>query len=302
MKSSKIEWTDATWNPMKGCSAVSPGCEHCYAAAMAVRFSGPGLPYEGLAKRSTKRGLPQWTGEISFAGVGDARRPYRESVMYAPMRWRAPKRIFVNSMSDLFHEGVTDAQIASVFGVMALTSRHTYQVLTKRPSRMVDWFEWRKHRSEKYEDVYARSCVSLTEELGWRSIAAYAWGLGGKDWPLKNVHVGVSVEDQQRAEERIPALLSTPATVRWLSVEPLLGPLSVPDDVWRQLDWVVVGGESGHGARAMDLEWARSVVEQCRRTDVPVFVKQLGGRVGHGPDISTWPEDLRVREFPKNQR
>lgn len=277
-----IQWTDKTWNPVRGCSVVSPGCRSCYAMKQAHRFSGPGQPYEGLTKLSGRSG-PQWTGQIRLV----------EDALLEPLRWRKPARVFVNSMSDLFHEGVPDRFLQDVFQVMSATPQHTYQVLTKRPERMRHWI--------------ART---FTGEV------------------CQNVWLGVSVEDQQRADERIPLLLQTPAAVRFVSAEPLLGPLDLApffDGVLTDfskrdypLHWVIVGGESGPGARPCDVDWVRSIVHQCRASGVPVFVKQLGAkpagwwsnslgpRIGvlrnrKGGDPAEWPADLRVREWPGHE-
>jgi protein gp37 len=340
---SSIEWTDKTWNPVRGCSVISPGCVNCYAMKQAHRFSGPGKAYAGLTKM-TKAG-PQWTGAIRT--VDDALR--------APLSWRKPARVFVNSMSDLFHEDVPFDFVCSVFGVMAKASRHTFQILTKRPARMREWFAWvddlglgpdgkSRDRGMKYFDHDYR-------------------------WPLPNVWLGVSVEDQKRADERIPLLLQTPAAVRFISAEPLLGALRIENylrcDVCKSrygthdcqndalvavgepgpcpygpfVDWVIVGGESGPGARPFDVAWARSIVAQCKAAGVASFVKQLGsvalvpsGRRTHfdyrfvkraegrrfkeydgehwqmntadrkGGDPLEWPADLRVRQFPQEAR
>jgi protein gp37 len=274
---SAIEWTDASWNPVRGCSRVSEGCRNCYAEGVAARFSGPGRPYEGLA-RFTPRG-PQWTGKIRLV----------PEVLEQPLRWRKPRKIFVNSMSDLFHEDVPFRFIANVFGHMHSAPRHTFQVLTKRAARMRVFIEWFRRE----------------------------W-LGGSDaFPREYPHVwlGVSVEDQRAADERIPELLATPAAVRFLSCEPLLGPVDVrfkeTGAHYREdrLDWVIVGGESGRRARPLEVAWARSLVEQCRAAHVPVFVKQLGHVWARentyplgdaaGGDPQEWPADLRVREWPE---
>jgi protein gp37 len=229
---SAIEWTDATWNPVTGCTEVTPGCDNCYAKTFAERW----------------RGTPGHYFEQGFDVV------LRPDKLTLPLTWRKPRRVFVNSMSDLFHDQVPDAYIAEVFAVMARTPRHTYQLLTKRHGRM----------------------RSLLNRPSFRGTIADA----GEGWPLPNVWLGVSVEDQARAELRIPALLDTPAAVRWLSCEPLLGPV----DLFRNsridrdpgLDWVVVGGESGHGARPMEPAWARSLRDQVTGAGVPFFFKQWG--------------------------
>ena len=274
-----IEWTERTWNPARGCSRVSPGCDHCYAMRQAHRFSGPGQPYEGLT--TIRRGRVDWTGRARFV----------PEQLQQPLRVRRPTAFFVNSMSDLFHESLTNEQVAAVFGVMAATPQHTYQILTKRPKRMREWFGW----------------------------------LDGRR-PLPNVWLGVSCDDQARADERIPHLLSTPAAVRFVSAEPLLGPIALrawmprhavtetddcapwcsacgPTGPLPRIDWVIVGGESGPGARPCDVDWIRSIVRQCREAGTACFVKQLGSRLGlrdpKGGDPSEWPEDLRVRETPE---
>ena len=253
---SSIEWTDVTWNPATGCTKVSPGCAHCYAEAIAPR-SFRGRPFT----------------EVKF-------HPER---LNQPLGWRKPRRVFVNSMSDLFHESLTVAQIYDVFEVMRRCPQHVFQVLTKRPERM-------------------RSLL--------RGVIA------GHEAPLPNVWLGVSVENQAMADERIPLLLDTPAALRFLSVEPLLGPVDL--SYWLSIechrpDWVIVGGESGPKARACPVDAIRAVVKKCRAAGVSVFVKQLGAqpvigaagfhkavslrdRKGGNPD--EWPADLRVREFP----
>lgn len=293
----KIEWTatyndDGTvtpgfnWNFLRGCSRVSEGCRNCYAEGVAARFSKPGQPYDGLAKfwrrESDARTEARWTGEISFI----------EDVLTKQLRWKKPRKIFVNSMSDLFHEKVEDEWLDKAFAVMALTPQHTYQILTKRQERMRDYmndpetrmrvalemnhFIWyhpdtKKVLSKQYPKGF------LHEELfGYTDTGDQDEDLGNpylKPWPLPNVWLGVSVEDQKTADERIPLLLDTPAAVRWLSIEPLLGPVDLDGQA---LDWVVVGGESGPNARPMHPDWARSIRDQCQAAEVPFFFKQWG--------------------------
>jgi protein gp37 len=271
----------------------------------AHRFSGAGKAYEGLTKQ-TKAG-PQWTGKVVPV----------ESVLLEPLSWGKPRRVFVNSMSDLFHEDVPTRFIDRVFAVMALCPQHVFQILTKRPERMRQYVA----------QVLDRKCVTRI------AIAAERIRPGGAhtpEWlrnhayqpasevspPLPNVWLGVSVENQQYADERIPLLLQTPAALRFISAEPLLGPLDLQPAVrYAPIDWVIVGGESGPGARPFDLAWARSIVQQCQAAGVACFVKQVGAKpvfegtpVGvfegydyedpKGGDPSEWPEDLRVREFP----
>lgn len=310
MTTTSIEWTDTTWNPVTGCSKVSAGCKNCYAEGVAGRF---------------------W-GDRKFTDMRT--HPDR---LDAPLRWRKPRRVFVNSMSDLFHDDVPDTFIDEVFRVMKqaspsvvqlqesgfeqLPSKHVFQILTKRPERMRDYILGKAHQR-----IGASLC-----------------------WPLPCVWLGVSVEDQRAADERIPLLLQTPAAVRFLSCEPLLAPVDLSDYApWfgdpRQepeafaidgrIDWVIVGGESGPGARPCDVAWIRSIIQQCGAASVPCFVKQLGakpvardrwdmsesvfedldasedgwteadGRVvmrlrdRKGGDPTEWAEDLRVRQFP----
>jgi len=274
---SGIEWTDATWNPVRGCQVVSPGCANCYAAGIAARFSGPGQPYEGLAKR-TKAG-PVWTGKVALV---------REK-LDLPVRWRRPRRIFVNSMSDLFHAEVPDDFIAEVFGVMAAAPHHTFQVLTKRPERMACVLTSAAFKRDLYEYwwCYARVPGLPVEDQYGRN------DLTPEDL-LQHVWLGTSVEDQQRADERIPHLLQTPAAVRFLSCEPLLGPVDLQGWIegpeayvplrfadgepvaFPRIDWVITGGESGPHARPMHPDWARSLRDQCQKTGVAYFFKQWG--------------------------
>jgi len=323
-----IEWTDLTWNPIVGCSKISEGCRNCYAipqayrnAAIAQKLENPGrlAYYEGLTEK--RSGRTEWTGKINF--VPDA--------LNIPLQRKKPTKFFVNSMSDLWHESVTDEQIAEIWAVMQATPEHRYQVLTKRPQRMLHW---------------------ITEYWGgiWRA---------SRNKILPNVWVGVTVEDQKSADERIPLLLQVPASVRFLSCEPLLGEIDIDRAMYPNggnstfgftdgfgeeafLQWVIVGGESGHNARPCNIEWIRSIVRQCQAAHVPVFVKQLGSvpiirkytleeyhaqkspefefpegtlfgnKTGDpllnglqvllqdrkGGNITEFPEDLKIREFP----
>lgn len=343
----KIEWCDATWNALRGCSVISPGCVNCYAMKQAHRFSGKGKSYEGLTKQ-TKAG-PQWTGKVVLA----------EKQLLDPLKWRTPKRVFVNSMADLFHESVPDESIDRIFAVMALcdgehtrlrpapkgqhmTSAHTFQILTKRAERMRGYMT----DVDTPFRIAAEVCKMAVGFRPWKGMCDWrAWD----KWPLPNVWLGVSVENQQYANERIPALLETPAAIRFVSAEPLLGPVDFTlrgrniadwDEDWhynvltgkewasprdddpersQHIDWVIVGGESGNGARYFDTSQARSIVKQCTDAGVACFVKQLGAkpeqpvpgawntaqrelmklRDRKGGDITEWPPDLRVREFPE---
>ena len=257
---SKIEWTDETWPVVTGCShAGSPGCDSCYAARMAATRLKHHPRYKGLAV--IKDGRPQWTGEVRL----------NHDVLEQPLHWRKPRRVFVCSMSDLFHPSVPSDYIYKVFGVMALSFQHTFQVLTKRPQRMFDVLSH-----------YARAEIHRTNLLGRDPMNV-------STWPLSNVWLGVSVENQAAADERIPLLLQTPAAVRFVSVEPTLAGI----DLWPYLDpgyyepayyskpnptldWVICGGESGPGARPMDPDWPRSLRDQCQAAGTPYFFKQWG--------------------------
>lgn len=286
---SKIEWTETVWNPTTGCDRVSAGCDNCYALTMAKRLKGMG------SAKYQRDGDPKTSGP----GFGVSIHP---DTIDAPFHWRKPRKVFVNSMSDLFHDAVTDGFIGDVWNTMALTPQHTYQILTKRPAR-------------------ARSLLNRWATEGWMWRRSDMMWCGPLNGPLPNVWIGTSVEDQKRADLRIPALLDTPAAVRFLSCEPLLGPVdlqpwttvypttvldgngyggSTVTSTIPGLNWVIVGGESGPGARRMELDWARGLVEQCMHTEVAVFVKQLGS--AHGPGkggpIETWPAELQVREYP----
>ena len=289
---SKIEWTDATWNPVRGCTRVSDGCKNCYAERVAMRQSNPGGAYEGLVHQTSQG--PKWTGVIRTV----------PELLDWPLRRRKPSRVFVNSMSDLFHEDVEVEFIADVFAAMAYARQHTFQVLTKRPERMLkiltdgDWI------NDTYDGATALAHDVACEVLGRRGefdpnrrrrddIRAFNPAL-----PLTNVWLGVSVEDQATADERIPLLLQTPAAVRWISAEPLLGPILLRRhiDVTRdsvvegqivvdhsRLDWVVAGGESGPKARPSHPDWFRSLRDQCAAAGVAYFFKQWGNWRPIGP-------------------
>lgn len=312
-----IEWCDRTWNPTRGCARVSSGCEHCFAERQAHRFSADGQPYEGLTVLG-KHG-PRWTGRARFV----------PEMLDAPLRWKKPQRVFVNSMSDLFHEHITNEQIAAVFGVMAAAPQHTFQVLTKRPQRMLAWFKWLRAWAEREKTWPGNSCCKQAAQMHTGRVARIFCVPTPDEWPLPNVWLGVSVENQQRADERIPLLRRSPAAVHFVSAEPLLGPVTF-DDRWLEwlplgpdenneahllppLRWVIVGGESGPGARRCEVSWIRDIVAQCNAAGVACFVKQLGarpwanrvdehpGRLADrkGGDMEEWPNDLRVREFPE---
>jgi protein gp37 len=304
-----IEWTRSddgtagkTWNPTTGCDRISPGCDNCYALTMAKRLKGMG------SAKYQNDGDPRTSGP-GFGIIG------HPDTLDEPLRWKKPRRVFVNSMSDLFHARVTTDLITKVWDVMARTPQHTYQVLTKRASRL------------------APVLAKVHAELGLTV-------------PLPNVWLGVSVENQKYADLRIPALLAAPAAIRFLSCEPLLGPVRLTHQdhsgherdwdgdwiclncstdeehvTWRtvdnpalDIDWVIIGGESGPGARPFDPNWAADLIADARQVGAAPFVKQLGtvwARDHHiggksvaahkdtkGGNPAYWPADLRIREYP----
>lgn len=251
MTATKIPWADRVWNPIIGCSPVSAGCANCYASRMATRLAGiKGSGYEDIAGSGVVAEKGKWTGKV-FG---------KKLKLDDPCRWRKPSRIFVNSMGDLFHDKVTDEFIWIIFERMQWARRHTFLILTKRPERMRDWMMDRQHDMtidpEKPKMVYA--------------------------WPLRNVWLGVSVEDQTTADERIPLLLQTPAAVRFVSVEPMLGPVDLRRFLVCQafgmhpngLDWVIAGPETGPGARWCYPGWIEDILTQCEVAGVPFFDKR----------------------------
>lgn len=272
----KIEWAEESWNPTTGCDRVSPGCDNCYALTLAKRLKAMG------------QARYQADGDPRTSGPGFALTTHADT-LDLPFTWRKPRRVFVNSMSDLFHDAVPDWFIANVFAVMACAPQHTFQLLTKRHGRMRSLLNSPEfHRLIAHvSPMYAGSNPDLAQDYVTTT------------WPLPNVWLGVSVEDQKRADLRVPALLGTPAAMRWLSCEPLLGPVNLdevarsdnPDGGWSAIaslghgeqprigvgiDWVVVGGESGPSARPMDPDWPRALRDQCVAAGVPFFFKQHG--------------------------
>lgn len=259
--STSIEWTDETWNPAVGCERVSPGCDNCYAVRVAARQMQPA--HEGLTVDG------EWTGEVRLL-------PER---LEEPLRWRHPRRVFVGSMTDLFHPSVPANYIADVFAVMVAAGQHTFQLLTKRPQRMATIL-----RSPAF---YERVQDLVRHEHHTHMFAG---------WPYPSIWLGTSIENQRYADLRIPHLLAAPAARRFLSVEPLLGPVDlsrylVTDEqahhaLWAgiladpptnpKIDWVIVGGESGPGARPMHPQWVRDLRDQCVAAGVPFFFKQWG--------------------------
>ena len=279
---SKIEWTDASWNPISGCSKVSTGCQKCYAERLFPRVYGRNR----VAIKAD--GQPEESRPRKFTDVW-----LHPDRLEQPLHWKKPRMIFVNSMSDLFHEDIEFSFIDHVFQVMFLAGQHTFQILTKRPARMLEYCN--------------------------------RYGGTKKLWPLPNVWLGISCENQETADERIPILLQVPAAVRFLSCEPLLDEIDFqyPKTIWPdgpqmccsgqecgcmgmpvdppimysmkdKIHWIICGGESGPGYRPMNLEWARSIRDQCKATGVPFFFKQTAGK-------KEIPEDLEVREFPDQE-
>jgi protein gp37 len=303
-QNSKIEWTDKTWNPIRGCSMAkgseTGGCLNCYAARMAARnLPEMRSPTTGEPFAIMRDSGPRWTGKVELI----------ESKISEPLTWRKPRRIFVNSMSDLFHEDLAFEDILRVHITILSAQQHTFQALTKRPERAQEFYLW-----------WDRTCP-------------------GHDYP-KNLWLGVSVENQAMANVRIPILLQTPAFVRFVSYEPALGPVNFRRIEYEpggsggtvfidsltgkavsvggsqqlpHLNLVIVGGESGPGARPFDIDWARNTVSQCKSARVAAFVKQLGARPfdsvrssqlrltdRKGGKMSEWPDELRVRELPES--
>jgi protein gp37 len=318
---SAIEWTDATWTPIRArnlttgkigwhCEKVSAGCVHCYAESINLRL-GTQRPYAGIVRVEPNKTTHKPAANVEVY--------LDEPTLTKPLSWRKPRQVFVCSMTDLFGEWVPDEWIDRMFAVMAHCPQHTFQVLTKRPERMVAYCG----------DPIRRGYLigNAAEDLGtFPKTASYFGPTETWRYPLENVWLGVSVENQATADERIPLLLNTPAAVRFVSYEPALGPADFAthfgiapnhDDLRGLLHWLIVGGESGPNARPCDVAWIRSAVEQCKAAGVPVFCKQLGSRPFHGHycegsrfrlrdgkggDPDEWPEDLRVRDYPGTVR
>ena len=270
--STQIQWTDETWNPTTGCTRVSEGCRHCYIER---------TPAFRMAGRKFVNGT---TGVLLHPDRLDA-----------PLHWKKPRRVFVNSLSDLFHEDIPNEFIEQVFGIMGSCQRHTFQVLTKRPASMMEFMK--------------------EAPLWWQDTPPIVYHETG--YPPKNVWLGVSCEDQATYKSRVLSLALTPAAVRFISFEPLLediGDLMLDGVFGGAYQWAIIGGESGPHARPCDLAWIRSIKDQCQAARVPVFVKQLGRvpfvihKTGNknwiglqdkkGGDISEFPMELRVREYP----
>lgn len=298
-----IEWTHApgfigaTWNPVIGCRHVAEGCRHCYA--------------ETMSKRLAAMGQKDYASILDAKGKFNGKAIARPETLAEPLHWKKPRMVFVNSMSDLFHEDVPFEFIAAVFGVMAACPQHTFQVLTKRPERALQFLQW--------------ADVNIGEPDYYLPFTGNAGLPEGRineidaSWPLPNVWLGVSIATQANADENIPILLKCPAAVRFVSAEPLIGAVYFQGNWLRadvckaihapSLDWIIVGCESGSDPREHHLyeSRARSVITQCRQAGIACFHKQMpirrpsnvGYRVSHDP--AEWQEDLRVQEFPKTE-
>lgn len=313
-----IGWADSTWPIIAGCTYESPGCSNCWAVRDSWRLAhNPNNPvreaFAGVVEKKAISGKLVWTGVV---------RPLPMRLDW-PLKWRKPKKIFVCSQSDLFHPEVPFLFIAAAFGVMAMAPQHTFQVLTKHPRRAIEFFSW----VDAEQGGALMACLWYARKAIGADLATrfdpYPDNLPA--WPLENVWFGVTVEDRDRAHERLPLLEKIPATIRWVSAEPLLEAISLAP--WMKfIDWVVVGGESAQTravTRPFDLGWARLLLRDCRTFGKAFFMKQLGTKpipaappgavtvmaLGlpvppgkssrykfHEPEH--WPEDLRVQEFP----
>lgn len=352
-----VQWATMSWGITLGCDKKSDGCKLCYAIKTAWRLGHNPNPkvgplYEGLVKK-TNGGNLNWTGVVRCV-------PER---LEDPLHWKKPQIVFVTSQSDLFHEDVPFEFVDKALAVMAMTARHKYKVLTKRSERMLEYFT----RDVKWDEVIANAALELFGDEASRFAANSVNNCLDEDlnvgWPLRNLHSGVSIEDPNSANERLPLLMLTPAAVRWVSYEPALKPVNflklpalyhptpghvgyevypfdgvfaIPDMERKvsRIDQVVIGGESGAGARTCQISTIRNTIAQGRMCGVPIFVKQMGRTVEiteqdaayiketdahprlfhkdgiwtwnphdlHGGDIEEWPEDLRVREVPRFDR
>ena len=275
---SKIEWTEATWNPTTGCSKVSPGCAGCYAERLTAGILSHHPHYAGLTNAKG-----HFTGEVRC----------HEDSLDLPLHWRDPRTIFVNSMSDLFHKGVPFEFVHKVFSVAHLAPQHVYQILTKRPERAVEFEPWLRRgiRGLDGPTVFTPERIVPDDQLDDET---FRRSRRGQYYPLPNVWLGASAENQETFDVRVPHLLRCPAAVRFLSLEPLLGPISLLRDfgpnvvgkttiIHDRVNWVIVGGESGPGARPMNPDWVRSIRDQCGAAGVPFFFKQWGE---WGPDYA----------------
>ncbi len=320
--SSNIEWTERTWNPVVGCTKISPGCAHCYAEVMANRLKAMALKDIADGKDPGRKrhyidaidDKGRWTGKLI---------PVPEAVS-DPFGWKKPQMIFVNSMSDLFHEDVSFEFIDQVFATIYNAQWHTYQVLTKRPERMLEYLQ-----SDPVTRIAAWAFSQWTRLCPERAATGLLQNVDlandiADQWPFRQLWLGTSCETQKEFDARVPLLEQCPAGVRFVSLEPLLGPIKLPNQC--QLDWVIVGGESGHGARLCRVNWIWSIIERCLSIGIPCFVKQIGSnpqfdgsmcrdcadadgtcptrgfacelKDKKGGDPAEWPAAFRVRQMP----
>ncbi|MBW4690046.1 MAG: phage Gp37/Gp68 family protein [Komarekiella atlantica HA4396-MV6] len=328
--STNIEWCDETINPIVGCSRLSEGCKHCYAATAAKSSR--------LQQFSQYQTVSEWDGTVEFV----------KSQLIKPLHWRKPKKIFVCSMADLFHANVPFEWIDQVMAVVALCPQHTFQVLTKRPERALKYFRQPQLWVKWYEAAKEHLWGAIGENFG--GLINLQQYFIDQPFPLPNLWLGTSTENQAMADKRIPILLQIPASLRFLSCEPLLEEITLsryhnngigylghkikcpncgvtginPPDKYYQycwqcnsemerkeptISWIICGGESGPNSRPCHIEWIESIVIQCQESNTPVFVKQLGANAHHqgqrfktrdkkGGEIEEFPEQLRIREFP----
>jgi len=303
-----IEWTDATWNPVTGCTRVSSGCDHCYAAAMTHRLAGMGRSLKitpqqrAQAERYIGLTVENAKGDRHFNGKVRC----HEELLDLPLHWKKPRRIFVNSMSDLFHKDVPFGFVLRILCIIANTPRHTYQILTKRPERAMEFVRlWNDLAGEDFANpklvpgpektrqahpsgrgqLFADMLETMGPPPPGAAYPTFDWMEGMIAWPafkyFHNVWLGTSCEDEATLDERLPHILRCPAAVRFLSLEPLLGPIDLSSCLSASvpqcpLHWVIVGGESGPGARPMHPDWVRSIRDQCVAAGVPFFFKQWG--------------------------
>lgn len=279
MSESKIEWTERVWNSTTGCNKVSQGCKNCYAEVMHARLGRMG---------QNKYSRPFLDGAFAH-----------EPSLALPFKWKKPAKIFVNSMSDSYHPNISVEHIAKMYAIMFLTPRHTFQHLTKRPERRLAIL-----KSPEFFEHLHKYCNQYHQEFVEPATAErYSFAEIKKQFPLNNIWEGTSAENQSTADERIPLLLQTPAAIRWVSAEPLLGPIdfattvaavAVTETGGRNLpglDWIVVGGESGNKRRPFDSDWARQIRDYCASTGVKFFMKQVD-------KVREIPDDLIIRDYP----
>lgn len=262
----KIEWCDETINPIVGCTKISPGCDNCYAEVMARRLAGMKHTKKKYSKVITES---KWNGEITFD----------MNELYKPFRWRKPRRIFITSMGDLFHERVSWNSLDIILSMVACLPRHTFIILTKRPDNMMKYFNEPKDKLiARWEDAIYKLGVE-TRDGDTDAPSCFIFNRLQKEWPLSNLWLGVTAENQMRANERIPILLQIPAAKHIVSCEPLLTGVDLYTN-WlseHKLDWVIAGGESGPRFRTMVASYAYSLLEQCESSNTPFFFKGWGG-------------------------